>query len=78
MISFDVDGLFNYAPNTYCPNDGIIDTYATVLEATGACSNDGQCDAVVDFKCDGPPFHTCQGTVKTSTKGSCTWEKIGT
>ena len=78
MISFGVGDSFNYAHSTYCPKDGIIDTYATLLEAQRACLSDSQCDIVFDYECDGDKFNTCKGPVKSSTKGSCTWLKTGT
>ena len=76
IVSFDVGGSFNYSPNTFCNKFGIINEYATVLEAQRACMNDAQCDVVFDHKCGGHRFFTCQGPVQISIKGSCTWEKL--
>ena len=77
LIFFILDGDFIFTPSTACSNNTSIKSYPTPTQAQHGCSNDSNCHLIVDYKCDGGPWMTCNGRIVTSTLGSCTWKKQG-
>ena len=65
---------YTYKYDTWCGGDGNIKKYDDLSQALGDCKYSSNCNMIWDLECNGG-FWTCSGTLKNSTKGSCTWVK---
>ena len=73
LMTFFLDS-YTYQYDTWCGGDGNIKKYDDLSQALGDCQDSSNCGMVWDLECNGG-FWTCSGTLKSSTKGSCTWVK---